>query len=360
LRRTFPDLNSLDARRICLIKPSALGDIVQTLPILPILRERFPGANISWVIGSPFADLLEGHPHLDELILFHRRGGAGKFFRLLRTLRSRRFDLVFDLQGLLRTGLMTWATRAPWRIGLETAREGADWACHFTLPNTNRHVPAHLRVWQVAEALGMGHCRRETMIPVRKEDRVWARRRLAGLSPRLLVIHAGAQWETKRWPPGQFAYVAAKAARRFGMSPVLVGSAGERHIAQDMEKQICKFVPNVRLMNLAGETSLKQLAAVLELAEVVLSNDSGPMHMAAGLGPPVVGLFTCTSPERSGPPGDQHALISTQVSCAAGYHKRCPHRGEDHLACLRELEAERVWLALAKLVESRRARRRAA
>lgn len=361
LKRISPaDLLTWDARRICLIKPSALGDIVQTLPLLPILRERFPQAKISWVVGSQFAELLAGHPCLDEVIPFHRRSGAWTFLRLLNHLRNQHFDLVFDLQGLLRTGMMTRATRAPLRIGLETAREGANLACHFSLPDTSRHVPAHLRIWRVAEALGLGQHRRETTVAISQQDRSWVTSRLTGLSARRLVIHAGAQWETKRWPTGQFAFVAAKAVRRFGMSPVLVGTAGERSLVQDLERQIRKFVPAVRLANLTGETTLKQLAAVLEQAEVVLSNDSGPMHLAAGLGTPVVGLFTCTSPIRSGPPGDRHALLSTQLPCAAGYHKKCPLRGSFHMACKQELEADRVWQVLWNLVETHHQRRSAA
>src|SRR5688572_15930267 len=98
LKRISPaDLLTLDARRICLIKPSALGDIVQTLPLLPILRERFPMARISWVVASQFAELLEGHPYLDEVIPFHRKGGAWNFLRLLARLNQESFDLVFDL-----------------------------------------------------------------------------------------------------------------------------------------------------------------------------------------------------------------------------------------------------------------------
>ena len=354
------DLLTIDARRVCLIKPSALGDIVQTLPLLPILRERFPCAKISWVVGSQFAELLENHPFLDEIIPFERRGGTWAFLRLLAKLRRSKFDLVLDLQGLLRTGLMTWATRAPFRIGLETAREGAGLACHLLLPDSSRHVPAHLRTWRVAEALGMGQHRRTTIVPLSDRDRLWAREHMTGLSARRLVIHAGAQWETKRWPAGQFAFVAAKTVRRFGMSPILVGSAGERELAGDLERQIRKFVPAARVANLAGQTTLKQLAAVLELAEVVLSNDSGPMHLAAGLGTPVVGVFTCTSPVRSGPPGDQHALVSTRLSCAGSYHKHCPLRGRYHMACKQELEADRVWQVLARLVETRQHRRFAA
>jgi ADP-heptose:LPS heptosyltransferase len=304
--------------------------------------------------------LLEAHPFLDEVIPFHRRQGAVAFLRLLANLRKQEFDLVFDLQGLLRTGLMAWATGAWARIGLETAREGAGWACHFSLPDTSRHVPAHLRTWRVAEALGLGQHRRETIVAVTDEDQAWAKHRLSPLAARRLVIHPGAQWVTKRWPPGQFAYVAAKAVRRFGMSPVLVGTAGERDLTDDVERQIRKFVPSTRMANLAGETTLKQLAAVLKQSEVVLSNDSGPMHLAAGLGTPVVGLFTCTSPVRSGPPGDRNVLISTRLPCAAGYHKQCPLRGPYHMACKQELEANRVWEILARLVETHHSRRSAA
>src|SRR5262245_17849783 len=106
-----------DSRRICVIKPSALGDIVQALSILPVLRRQFPNALISWVVNRGFAGLLEGHPFLDEVIPFDRHGGLPTYVRLLSELRRRRFDLVFDLQGLFRTGLMSLATGAPVRFG---------------------------------------------------------------------------------------------------------------------------------------------------------------------------------------------------------------------------------------------------
>ena len=99
-------------------------------------------------------------------------------------------------------------------------------------------------------------------------------------------------------------------------------------------------MPAVVLTNLAGKTTLKQLAAVLDQSHVLLTNDSGPMQMAAALGTPVVGVFTCTSPEISGPPGDRHELVATGVSCAASYRKRCPYRGKKHLACMEELDVE--------------------
>lgn len=343
-------LPDIAARRICLIKPSALGDVVQTLPALSALRERYPDASISWVINQELAELLEGHPHLDEVIRFNRRGSMHSWLGLFEGLREREFDLVFDLQGLLRTALMMAATRAPVRVGLQTAREGAHLVCHCTLPNTDRGRPAHSRYWRVAEAVGMGDRDPQTVIPIGEDARAWALGRFGDLSDRILAVHPGARWMSKRWPVEKFAVVACKAMRLHGFSTVIVGSAAERDVGTQLQDLLRQFVPNGSVLNLTGETSLIQLAAVLQACNIVLTNDSGPMHLAAGLGTPVLGVFTCTSPVRSGPPGDQHELIATTVRCAARYKKRCPKRGKRHLSCMEELSTQRACEALARLI----------
>ena len=345
-------LNQIDAQRICIIKPSALGDVVQTLPLLPVLREHFPDAQISWVIRDSFANLLEGHPCLDEIIPFQRRSSAGQWWQLLKSLNRKKFDLVIDLQGLLRTGIMTAATRAPWRVGIEAAREGSHLTCNLTIPDTGRFVPAWLKYWRVADAFGQGEQTRTTEIYIPDADVSWAREKLQSPDYPLptLAIHAGAQWITKRWPPESFAAVGAKAIRRFRCQIALVGTSSERELTGHIEKLLHKFVPTGRVINLAGETSLKQLAAVLQESNFVLTNDSGPMHLAAGLGTPVTGIFTCTSALRSGPPGDQHELVSTNVSCGGSYNKRCPKRGPQNMCCMEELEVGRVWQALYRLI----------
>ena len=344
-------LLEIDARRICLIKPSALGDVVQTLPLLPVLRERFPAARISWVVSASLAPLLEGHPHLDEIISFHRKGAASSGLELLCELRQREFDLVFDLQGLLRTGVMTAATRAAIRVGLQSAREGAGLACNCVLPESGRRVPAHARYWRVAEALGLGDREPRTDLALGPEVQAWAAEGLAGLGRPVLVIHAGARWVTKRWPVEKFAAVAAKASRRFGAAVVLVGSPDEQPTSDQLQQVLQRLAPAASVRNLTGRSTLKQLAAVLQRADLVLANDSGPMHLAAGLGRPVVGIFTCTSPLRSGPAGQQHELPATGLPCGASYRKRCPYRGRKHLACMDELATERVWQAVARSME---------
>lgn len=357
--KTLSQINQIEASRICLIKPSALGDVVQTLPILPVLKARFPDAQISWVIRDSFANLLEAHPQIDEVIPFSRRSSVPYWWGFLKDLKKRQFDLVLDLQGLMRTGVMTAATRARWRIGIEAAREGSHLAYNMTIPETSRFVPAYQKYWNVADAFGSGKTSRETRIFISDEDKAWARKTLSAgeQSCPTLAIHAGAQWITKRWPPESFAAVGAKAIRHFRCNIVLVGTADERPLTSQIEQLLHKFVPTGRVLNLAGQTSLKQLAAVLMETDYLLTNDSGPMHLAAGLGTPVTGIFTCTSALRSGPPGDQHELVSTNVDCAASYQKRCPKRGPQNLCCMDELEVTRAWQALYRLITRQSAQR---
>ena len=353
-------LDQYEAERICVIKPSALGDVVQSLPILPALRERYPSAHISWVINRTLSDLVLGHPHLDEAIPFDRQGSWAQWSRLLGVLHSRQFDLVFDLQGLMRTGIMTAATGAQVRVGLQTAREGAHLASNVTIPNTGRDIPAHQRYWRVAEALGLGESRRQTLIRISKQDSNWAEGQLSQLKGMVLGIHPGAGWTTKRWPIEKYAVVGCKFMRMYGGSVVILGSPDEAELGEQLEALFNRFVPSKPILNLSGKTSLKQLSTMLSAVDLLATNDSGPMHLAAGLGTPVLGIFTCTSPEISGPPGEQHELIATRIPCAASYKKVCPHSGADHLACMEELSTDTVCESLVRLIEKNKLTHRAA
>lgn len=319
-----------------------------------MLRRRFPTATISWVIRRSLSDILVGHPDLTEIIPFQRKGPWGEAVRLLGLLNRRRFDLVFDLQGLLRSAAMTMATRADVRVGLEAAREGASLAYNCLIPDTSQRVPAHLRYWRVAEALGMANHPRSSVIPTTAADGIWLADRLRHLPGPILAMHPGAGWKTKCWPAEKFAEI----ARRFDGTVLVVGAPSERSLAG----RVVDAVPlrQKPILNLAGETSLKQLAALLGSVDVVVSNDSGPMHVAAAQGTPVVGIFTCTSPLLSGPAGTMHELISTNVSCAASYHKTCPRWGRAHLACLADISVERVWNALERILDRRRTEARPA
>src|SRR5438105_10972343 len=165
-------------RRVALIKPSALGDIMHSLPVLTALRQRFPEARITWVVNRVYEPLLRNHPDLDATLPFDRRllrtgwlAGAWAFTQLLGQLRRQDFDLAIDLQGLLRTGLMSLATGARRRLGLASAREGARW--FYTDIVNDRIGPTHAldRYWRVAEALGAGAGDEEFRLPLDEASR---------------------------------------------------------------------------------------------------------------------------------------------------------------------------------------------
>ncbi len=246
-------LDALRVQRVAIIKPSALGDVVQTLPLLPALRRRFPTAELTWVVQRELADLVAGHPDLDRVILSDRRPTWKQARMLLGELRSARFDVVFDLQGLLRSALMAFATSATLRIGLQTAREGAHLAAHYTLPDTGRQMPAHARYWRVAEALGTGDTPRQALVNVPSivAERVagW----LASLPRPIFGVQWGARWESKRWPASGLADVLARATQTWGGSVVIVGGGSERPAAEEIQSRVTA-TSGAPVLDLTGRT----------------------------------------------------------------------------------------------------------
>lgn len=358
-----PTLATVEPRSICVLKPSALGDVVQSLPLLAPLKRRFPGAKIFWVIRDDLAGILEGNRRIDRVIEFRRRDGIAAWPTLLETLRNARFDLVLDLQGLLRTGVMATATGAAVRVGLETAREGSRLTHTEVVPGTTKDVPAWDRYLRVADALGVSRVEPADGPALTVTPRVAneARALLAGLPRPLVAVAPGAVWTTKRWPPEHFAGVLAKARRRFGAGAVLLGASGEVPLGARMMTLLGRMGPAGAYRDLTGRTSLPLLAGVLAECDLALTNDSGPLHMAAAVGTPSVSVFTCTDPARSGPPPGPHVAVSSELPCAASYKKTCPHRGRGHMACHDEIVAERVFGVVARALgrETREIRRAA-
>lgn len=344
-------LESLQPRRICIVKPSALGDIVQTLPVLSMLRQRFPHAHVAWVVKPGLAGILRGHPEIDQLIEMPRGSGGRMvlgFMWMLNRLRRERFDLVLDIQGLFRSGLMTWCTRAPRRLGYRLAREGAFVAYTDTIDVDYRKMPALEHYQLFAERLGCSLPVPPALVPISHQDRQKIHAQLARLPRPWLAVHAGAQWETKRWPPESFAQVARWANEQHGAGIILLGGPGEGALAGQVQQLL-----DGPVVNLAESTTLTELAAAAEAADVFLAGDTGPMHLAAAVGTPVVALFTCTSPMRAGPRGTAHQVVAAAVPCAASYLKKCPD-----MKCMRELTPQRVWPAVSALL-SQAAQRRA-
>ncbi|MGA2498414.1 MAG: lipopolysaccharide heptosyltransferase I [Tepidisphaeraceae bacterium] len=337
------DALTRDPERILLIKPSSLGDVVHALPVLNLLRRRFPRARISWMLAAACAGLLEGHPQLDEIILFDRKrlGTAWRSPRALqelwnlnRGLRHRRFNLVIDLQGLLRSGWMTWRTGAADRVGFANAREGAWLFYNWRIPIETMEQHAVERYLKVAEAVGCGREPVEFRFHVTDEDRAQVD---ALIPPRekFAVLLPATNWATKRWPAERFAAMVGAIEKRFGLKSVVAGAADAAGLAPRIQPHF----------DVTGKTRLRQLVALLERASLVIANDSGPMHIAAALGRPLVCVFGPTNPVRTGPFGRNDSVVRVTIPCAPCYSRTCSHR-----SCLEWLEIEPVLRAAERQI----------
>lgn len=337
--RTAP-LSQLNPQRVLLIKPSALGDVVQTLPLLSALRERWPEAHISWVIKKSLSDLLVGHPDLNEIVTYDDRTRGPRYALTLadlwRRLRRHRYDLAIDMQGLMRSGGMAIASRARRRVGFSIAREGARHAYTDPIQVPTLQMPAVQRYWLVAQALGIDSAIATAQLGLTANHTEWAAEQLRDLPRPILAVHPGAKWQTKRWPAEHFAELCRRAVQMHDAGILLLGGPETAPECNEIEAALDGHV-----VNLAGKTTLRQLASLSAAADAFLSCDSGPMHLAAALGTPVVSVFTCTSPLRAAPHGEAHRAVATGVDCAASYVRTCPH-----LKCMSELTPDRVWPAL--------------
>jgi len=348
--RSRTPLHEINPRRIALLKPSALGDIIHSLPVLTALRRRFPQARLTWIVNSGYRSLLEGHPDLDDVLPFERgavRKGWDKallaYGRFLAQLRRRRFDLVVDLQGLLRSGLMAAASGAERRVGSSTAREGAGW--FYTdvvqVPDLDQGHAVE-RYWRVAEALGAGEGEPRFRVHVSEAARVWADGMLRPWPRPWLTLGVGSRWQTKRWLPEHFAALAGRARDAFGGTIFLVGGGDETPLARAVKKQLPGSAHD-----LTGQTSLPQLAALLARSDLMIANDTGPLHLAAALGRPVVAPYTCTKVQLTGPYRAVGGAVETRVWCGGSYLKRC-----GRMECMAELTPERLWPLVDEVLQT--------
>lgn len=333
-------------QRILLIKPSSLGDIVHALPVLALLRDAYPRAHIAWLAGLSFAPLLEGHPLLDEVIPFDRarygrmlRSPAifAEFRAFVRSVRERRFDLVIDLQGLIRSGYLAWASGAPRRVGFAHARELAPlfYTHRVRVPPTARHaVDQNLHV---AAALGLPtNSPPRFPLGLRPEERRAAAETLAPLLPRgdttFVAVLIGARWETKLWRAERIANLIDRLHERGYPRCLLLGGPGDAPLAAEV-----RAAARTDIADLVGKTTLRQLAALLERAALVVTLDSGPMHIAAALERPIVALFGPTDPARCGPYAPQTRIAATPITCSPCYQRRCWHH-----SCMNWLQVDDV------------------
>jgi heptosyltransferase-1 len=281
--------------RILIVKPSSLGDVVHTLPTVNLIRRRHPDAHIAWLINRELTSLLKKCPVINEIIEFPRHDHA-KLLALVSRLRKGKFDLVVDLQGLLRSGMMTWMTGAPRRIGLSDAREGSR-LFYTEIVNVPR---AHAVDRYLLAANHLGCDISPVEFPLGLPD---APRSTLHAPRPLIAVNPLARWETKLWGDDNFSALLDHLPTG---RVVLIGSRSERDRIARINRD--------RARNLAGELDLYELAELYRQCVVAISNDTGPMHLAAAVGTPVIALFGPTDPALVGPYGPGHVVIRSPTT----------------------------------------------
>jgi heptosyltransferase-1 len=341
---------------ILIIKLSAIGDVVHSLPLLEVLRGRFPSSRIDWVIEEAASNIVEGHPDLDKVIVFPRKGWLDRFTRkreyisvgrelitFFEELRKREYDLVIDLQGLLKSGVLTFFARGSRKIGLNGAREGSSLFVNERVNFPEPEIHALDRYLCVAKHLGVADPVWKGKIPIYETDKRYVDDLLVGLEGNcaLVAINPMAKWESKLWELERFACLADVINEKLEAAIIFTGSESDRIAVE-------KIVAGMRTkaLNLAGKTNLKQLAYLYKKCAVVISTDTGPMHMAAAMGSSVVALFGPTSALRTGPYGRKHRVVRTGLPCSPCFRKRC-----DHMSCMKGISVEQVYDTVKQVID---------
>jgi lipopolysaccharide heptosyltransferase I len=364
------DLRTRDFRRILLIKLSAVGDVVHTIPVLNKLRRRYPSARIDWLVTPAIAELVRHHPAVTNVVLFARRdwsalwrpAALGRVAKLASELRRARYDLVIDMHGQFRTALLTLAAGAPVRIGFDRPRPDvwsasdrsfpaetykhawkgareASWLAythHIGVPTLDVHAVD--RYLTVGPMLGLddGPADFSFVVPSAAATRVDALLRGNGIAPSadVLLCAPGTNWETKHWSAERFAEVARHFLAR-GWRVLLIGSERERPVCA----RVAAAAPGT--VDLCGETTLPELAALVRRSAGCITNDSGPMHMAVALDRPVVSIFGPTDALWIGPYGRPDAVLRADLACAPCYLRELRYCKHGH-ACMGEITAAAV------------------
>jgi len=321
--------------KILVVKPSSLGDVVHSLPFLNAINAGFPGASIHWVIAKGLEGILEAHPMIQKLWVINKddwkkignlKVTVSELKELFRNLRKERYDIVFDLQGLLRSGIITSATDAPVRIGFKEAREGSRFLYTHKIEG-GKNIHAVDRYLKMAQFAGCDIS--NIFFPLPPVLRTSPSVQTPCSPGEYAVIVPGTRWKTKKWPAERF----GKLASRLPLRTIVVGDKNEKDIADEIVS-----LADGRATSLAGETDLIGLTEIMKHAKFIVSNDSGPMHIAAALGVPVFAIFGPTAPERTGPYGEGHTVIREEISCAPCFRKTC-----ENLKCMNSLSAEKVY-----------------
>lgn len=342
--------------RVLIVKMSALGDIIHALPVLDYLHQVSPGIEVDWIVEEPFREILEGNPLITELHTVRTKVWRKKPFSAATrreigavrlALQERDYDLVFDIQGNLKSGLVDWLSGAEKRIGFE--REVLQESVNLLF--TTRQVPLrrqdyhitdqYLRIVSVSFGRDFNKMKLSSDIYTSPEDDETARTLLATMSDGLVFLfHYGTTWETKFWFEEAWVDLGKRLLENYPESSILLswGNEAERAAVTGIAAGIG---PGARVLD---RFPLKGFAALLKKVDLVVGGDTGPIHIAAAVGTPTVSLYRASDGKRSGPRGPGHVIVQTPIHCAPCFRTECDKNDK----CMRTIAVDDVMRAVEK------------
>ena len=332
-------MEPFDYRNILIIKPGAVGDLLQLTPAIRALKKRFPAARITLLVGNTAtADMFRHDPWLHDVVVFDRRGEHRTLsakLKLWQRLRAGRFDLVVNYQ---RSNLKAWLLAAaafPCRVLVYEKARG-------------RVVHAVVNHLETLAPLGISPTSDPNLeLYPGEEDERFAEEVFRGNvreGQPVVALNPGASNRIKCWSPAQFAALGDRLVRELDARVVVVGSAGERDLAEAIVSRMAQ--PS---LNLVGKTSLLQLGAVLKRCDLLVSGDTGPLHMATAVRTPVVALFGAIEPRRTGPVGEGHVVVRhPEIPCVPCNAKKCTN--QEYLACMERISPDEVFRVVEALL----------
>jgi lipopolysaccharide heptosyltransferase I len=340
---------SLPVKRIFVVKPSSFGDIVQSLPVAGMLKEQYKGASVWWLANSNYLDLFRLIPAVDKTIAFERQKWGKirsifqtipEIFSFLMNIRRKRFDIVLDLQGLFRSGIIAWLTGAPIRIGFGDTRDFAYIFYNNKVYPTKDMLHAQERYFYLTGQITSAAKPRGILnIPVSEKrwaESVWGNKLKIAVNP-------GGRWDTKRWPVEKYSYVLNEILKKHNARIVILGDKNDKSVT----KEILTRSPS-DITDLVGKTNFIELTAILNKADLLITNDSGTMHLADYLNVPMIALFGPTDPRKTGPKGKDVIIIKSDMKCSPCFKRIC-----DMNKCMQAIDEKTVVSAVEDILKKR-------
>jgi heptosyltransferase-2 len=333
-------------KKILIIQTAFLGDVVLCTPLIKATRKLFPNSFISFLLIPQTENVLENNPHLNDIIVYDKRGkdrGFKNFLKMVKNVKVRNFDLAIIPHRYLRSALLAYLAKIPQRIGFDKGIDSFLFTQKVTYKNKWHEVERNLSL--------LNYFNDETLDKAPElfpspQDFSYVQELLQGsgieASDKMVVIAPGSIWMTKRWLPERFAEVSDLLIKEAGTKVIFLGSKDDEKLCIEIAN-LMKGKPII----LAGKTSILQSAAIISQCKVILSNDSAPVHMASAMNKPVVAIFGSTIPEFGfAPYGESHIIIEKKMECRpCGIHgkNKCPKK---HFKCMTEITTQEVFEAL--------------